>query len=276
MSSNKHGNFSNGNLSEGSIIGIAFVRKGNTGDLDKDLIRTKLGTYTNHSDDPNLDIVKDGNIYVFKANCNIGKDVELTVNYNEFDFGGRKDFVFPDAPNNRNAEVTFSLHSFRKHGQPKLPKPKELRGIAPIFSIDYIPKKCRCRVFVKDVDVWVKHRDYFSPPLKVDAEDLGKPLGYLANKYLDKKTAGKFVYEDAWGAIVLRQEAWVRVNNLVNRVITAKNGFSLSLIWDEIRSQQEKYHKFKPFELCCTDMERFWENVVMKLCCNEAERNPAR
>jgi len=107
------------------------------------------------------------------------------------------------------------IHYPRFYGQPKLKKPKELKGIKQTFSIDYILKKCKCGVFVIGDDVWVRHKDYFSSSLKLPREDIGKPLGALANKYCEKSKKEKFVYPDAWGDIVLKNEAWIRLKGLM-------------------------------------------------------------
>ena len=37
-------------------------------------------------------------------------------------------------------KTVFSLVSFRKHGDKKLAKPKELNGIKQLYSVTYIPK----------------------------------------------------------------------------------------------------------------------------------------
>lgn len=153
--------------------------------------------------------------------------------------------------------IKCNIHSFRKYGQPKLDKPKELKGIKQALSVDYIPNKCKCQVFVLGDDVWVKHGDYFSPSMKV--EEIGAPLDYLVNKYTDKTKGKKFVYGDAWGDIIERQEAWIRIDNLMSEINSGK--FELDIV-NEIRSQQEKYHGFDEYELCCSDMERFWEKLV--------------
>lgn len=49
-------------------------------------------------------------------------------------------------------------HTVSYYGEPKLSKPKELKGIKQSFSVDYIPKKCKCKVFVKYPDVWIQHK----------------------------------------------------------------------------------------------------------------------
>lgn len=157
-------------------------------------------------------------------------------------------------------KLEFNIYSFRKHGQSKLDKPKELKGIKQSLSIDYIPKKCRCQIFIKDDDVWVKHGDYFSPSMQV--EEIGAPLDYLVNKYTSRTKGKKFIYGDAWGSIVERQEAWICIYNMLSEI--RSGSFELDII-NEICRQQERYHGFKDLELCCTDMERFWGKVVVEL-----------
>ena len=154
------------------------------------------------------------------------------------------------------------LHYPRFYGEPKLRKPKELKNIKQVFAVDYIPKKCTCGVFIKGNDVWIKHRDYFSDTLKLPAEDVGRPLEYLANKYCDTTKKNKFIYPDAWGSIVLRNEAWILLQNLVLDIRAGV--FALDIVNDICR-QQETVCDFDEYELACTPMERFWEKVVHQL-----------
>lgn len=158
--------------------------------------------------------------------------------------------------------IRFILHSFRRFGEPKIKKPKELRGIKRIFSIDYIPKKCKCQVFIKNNDVWIKHRDYFSEGYTPTIEELGMPLNYFAEKFMDKNRPKKFIYDDAWGAVIFRNEAWLKIENLVHEIKSGK--FELDIV-NEIREQQERIHELNKYELCCSDMERFWEKVIREL-----------
>lgn len=168
---------------------------------------------------------------------------------------------------NKDNKLQFIEYLFRKYGQPKLSKPKELKGVKQAFSVDYIVKKCKCQVFIKDNDIWVKHGDYFSPSMKVRDEDMGMPLEVLCKKYLGKDKSNKFIYPDAWGDIVLKQEAWIKLENLVYRLQIGE--LELDLL-NQILRQQEKVCGFKDYDLCCTDMERFWENVIKetKKCIN--------
>ena len=87
------GTFAPRNIKKGTVVASAAVRKRrNTGIPDKDYIRNCVGVFTNHSDKPNMDIIKKGNRYSFVANKTIKKDDQLFVNYNKFDFEGKRDF----------------------------------------------------------------------------------------------------------------------------------------------------------------------------------------
>ena len=157
----------------------------------------------------------------------------------------------------------FYVKDFRRFGQPKLKKPKELYRINPAFSVAYNPK-CRCQVFIKGNDVWIKHRDYFSPSL-VSPEDrgLGLSLNQLCEKYLGKDRPKKFVYEDAWGDIIARNEAWIVLENLM---IDIKKVFVLDILQNILR-QIEKTHGMEEYEMDLhqMDMVRFYENVLLNL-----------
>ncbi len=115
---------------------------------------------------------------------------------------------------------------------------------------------------MKDDDVWVKHRDYFSPSFIPPVEDLGKPLDYILEKYFDSNMEKKFVYSDNWSDVVLRTEAWIVIENLI--AVIKDDVFKLDIL-KELLKQQEKVHGFKEYDLCCTDMERFWEKVIREV-----------
>lgn len=159
-------------------------------------------------------------------------------------------------------DLRLIVHSKRLYGEPKLPKPIELRGVKQAFSVDYIPKKARCGIFVNGDDIWIKHPDYFSASLHGTGDELGAPLGYLAEKYVGKGRKNKFVYGDAWGSVVLRNEAWLRIDNLLYWL--RKGRHLLDLLDDTIR-QLESAENFEPYSLVSTDMERFFENVLGEL-----------
>ena len=107
--------------------------------------------------------------------------------------------------------------------------------------------------------MWIKHRDYFSELQKSEPHELGMPLNYFAEKYMRKDRPKKFIYDDAWGSVILRNESWICLHNLIPEIESGK--FILDII-NDIREQQEKYHRFKKNELVCSNMERFWGCVV--------------
>ena len=151
-------------------------------------------------------------------------------------------------------------HIIRFYGEPKLKKPKELNGIKQEFSVDYIPKKCKCQVFIEGNNLWIKHRDYFSEPIKYDKNDFGAPLEVLAKKYCNKNKKAKFVYNDAWGDIVGRNEAWICLEDFM---IDVKQKHPLELL-PEILRQQEQACGFEEYELECSDMSRMYEKIIQK------------
>lgn len=166
--------------------------------------------------------------------------------------------VFYKAP----TSVKFEVARIRMYGQPKLRKSAELKNVKQTLAVDYITKKCRCPVYIAGSDVWVKHRDYFSDTLRLSADEIGAPLSVIANKYAAADRKSKFIYEDAWGSVVLRNEAWICLRGLL---IDIERKISPLRILDEILRQQERTHGFDEYELCCTDIERFWERVISEV-----------
>lgn len=112
-------------------------------------------------------------------------------------------------------QLEYAVYSRRVYGQPKLAKPSELKGVKPIGSATFIPKRCSPQVFVKDGDVWIKHTDFFSEMWRPPLDDIGKSQDYYLNKYFNQHRTKKFTYSDNWGAIVLRNEAWLCIKNMV-------------------------------------------------------------
>lgn len=97
----------------------------------------------------------------------------------------------------------------------KLNKPAELKGINQIGSVNF--SKTSNGVFVCKNDLFIRCNDYFSPIKKTAPEDVGTPLSYEANKYLNgKKIIDKFIYSDCWGAIILRRKAWLKFSGFIS------------------------------------------------------------
>ena len=133
------------------------------------------------------------------------------------------------------------LHSMRWYGEPKLTKPKELKGLKPAFNVDFIPKRASCQCFIVGDDIWVKHTDYFS-------ED---------TTGVDNQRKNKFIYNDSFGSVVFRNEAWMVVKDFqwYGKPWEVKS---------EILRLHEKLHNFEFLELEVGDWERFWDNFVNK------------
>ena len=107
----------------------------------------------------------------------------------------------------------LTIVSKRKYGEPKLSKPKEIKGLKA-NTIEFIPKKCKFQYFKNDSDLWILCRDFFSPIFKPPVEDNGMPLDIIMKKYFNtEKHSKNFVYPDTWGAVVLRSEAWLCFKN---------------------------------------------------------------
>lgn len=155
-------------------------------------------------------------------------------------------------------EPKYIVYSHRYYGEPKLTRPKELKGIKSIGKAEFIPKHSNPQIFIKDNDIWIKHTDYFSsmwiPP---KGEKTGMPLSYYANKYFNKNRSDKFVYPDCYGSIVLRNEAWIQLKNFMPLVEDKENIFVCNMIKEQ---SKDKYTQFGTQETI-NHWERFWENV---------------
>lgn len=96
-------------------------------------------------------------------------------------------------------QSTVIIHSRRRWGEPKLVKPQALKNNKKSFSVDWIPKRCRCSCFILENDVYVLHRDFGS-------------INVYGSAYKGKS---KFIYNDNFGCVVLRGEAWLVLKDLV-------------------------------------------------------------
>jgi len=105
--------------------------------------------------------------------------------------------------------------STRLYTQPPLKFPKELKGLKS-FSVSFIPKKCTCNIYIENDNLWIKHKDFFSKVFIPNKEDIGKPLSFILQKYFSKEKSEKFIYSDCWGSVVLRNEAWLKFENVIS------------------------------------------------------------
>lgn len=152
----------------------------------------------------------------------------------------------------------YIICSHRYYGEPKLSKPKELKGINPIGKATYISKHCEPQIFIKYNDVYIKHTDYFSyiwqPPI---GERIDMPLTYYLKKYFSKAKKNNFIYPDCWGSIVLRNEAWILLKDILPMIQTENNTLTAQNI---IQMQKNDKYSFIDTSNEC-EWIRFWENV---------------
>ena len=153
--------------------------------------------------------------------------------------------------------LCYNLVSMRDYRQPKLKRPAELKGVKRSFSVTF-GEKCRCQCFVHGDNLWILHRDYFSPEWRPPIDDIGKPTSYYLKKYFNVTRSEKFIYPDTWGTIVLRSEAWIRIDNLIPSLKYLKPTQISQRVWDMMR----KLHGWPASERN-NDWERFLESVVV-------------
>lgn len=195
----------------------------------------------------------------------------------EYQFMSNDSLVYPITFTYSNPAEVYELFftaplfcevvSYRFYGQPKLSKPAELKGIKQSFSADWILNKCKCQCVVKGGDLWIKHRDFFSPLHRPsDPSDNGTPLVYRAKKYfgIDLSNKEKFCYSDYWGEIILRNEAWIVFRNLGQVIRRDRQPPIQNMIKAFSNSDFCIKHSISQYDLSNGDWERFFENV----CCN--------
>ena len=161
--------------------------------------------------------------------------------------------------------MTYERISYRQYGQPKLSKPKELKGIKQNFSGEYIAKKCNCPCFCVGDDLYIQHKDFFSSAFESPDEDFGKPVAYLAKKYFDHKKSEKFIYPDGWGSIILRDEAWIVFKN-IRPVAERNNSNQLARIMVDMMIDNDIIAKrnLSGYSEFILQWERFYEDVAKK------------
>ena len=204
---------------------------------------------------------------------------DLYYDYCEYQFQNSKSVLIPvtytiGTPSNVVEQfftpmAEYVCYSKRYYGEPKLSKPKELSKIKQSFSTDFISKKCSCQCFIKDNDLWIKHRDYFSSSY-CRTEDIGTPLSYRVQKYCNKQKKEKFIYSDNWGNIVLRNEAWLCFKNIKPVILRNKNAHKVML--DLMIQNDENMSKNKNHYEMLMEWERFFE-IICKEYRNFIEEN---
>lgn len=146
------------------------------------------------------------------------------------------------------------IHSIRKHGEPKLKKPKELQGIKQSFSTEWIYKKCICPCYVLGDDIYIKHRDYNSKSLYgLTIEEKRRLTG--------RELKNKFIWNDNFGCVVLRGEAWIILKDVIkdinNKDVAKDMNYDVFVmkIFQSLAKQITG-------DIGCFEMERFFERVI--------------
>lgn len=127
--------------------------------------------------------------------------------------------------------------SERRPGEPKLKKPKELKGIKPFTSYKW-GGVTTCQAFINGDDLWINHHDWCS----------------VAHYGVDAKYRKKhFVYSDGFTAPVSKGDAWIRFGGILkypNRSAVIRDIVHECLELDESRF--------------CMDDERMFVDVYIK------------
>lgn len=221
--------------------------------------------------------------YYFMSNHNgkfdifVNKDIRDNMYYETLQFRqvtGRE-FIVPILRSMTTAQefcetfldepYRYERLSYRKYGQPKLSTPKELSKIKQVFSGEYIPKKCNCPCYIKGNDLFIKHKDFFSPEI-CNEEDIGTPLNYRLKKYGMATKNEKFCYADNWGAIVARCEAWIVFRNIIPTILredeSQASRLLLELFENNDKMAQIELKNYISFE---NQWLRFFEDITKKV-----------
>lgn len=163
-----------------------------------------------------------------------------------------------------DGDLSCEIPIYRFYGEPKLSKPKELKGVKQSFTTEWIYKKCTCPCFVKDNDLWIHHKDFFSQSHKpTDLIDYTMPLDYRLKKYFgqDNPTLKHFVYSDCWGDVVLRNEAWIVFRNF-KQVIDRDKHTIVSALKDVFLAS-DTMQKRSYVRTLSRDWDLFFERLIM-------------
>ena len=94
----------------------------------------------------------------------------------------------------------MKIIAHRVYGQPKIAKPKFCNNQNFLGSVEFA-KGCKCKVWAHDGMFYLLHRDWFSNFIPVD----------VAAKVLGRKHNHKFIYNDNFGSVGLRNEALLEI-----------------------------------------------------------------
>lgn len=154
-----------------------------------------------------------------------------------------------------HTDIRVDILSERRYGEPKLSKPVEIKGICQTFSIPYVyggqnNVKAFNLIFIKGDDIFIKIRDYNSQVFCPHPELLGAPLSVILERYFPGiSIRQKFIYNDCWGSVVLRGEAWMCFRHIVPLIKKTDLLISLNVLIN--LSRKFPYLDSKEWHFCC-------------------------
>lgn len=145
--------------------------------------------------------------------------------------------------------TTIEILSTRRYGEPKLKMPKELKGIKKAGSVPW-NSKCACPVYITPTHIYLKHRDWFSPYI---------PIHEAVQAGIIDPRKNRFIYNDNFGSVVLRCEAWLRMPlSLLSSDLGLIPALGLCLELERTLDMPES-------TLCNHDWQHMFEELI-KLC----------
>ena len=153
--------------------------------------------------------------------------------------------------------MQLEVLKIRYYGEEKLKNPPQIKGIKSI-GLCFIPKKCTFPCYFLDNEVYIKCRDWFSPSFRFNDYNLDTaPLSVQCKVLFWNKRGEKFIYPDGWGAIVLRNEAWLKLTG-TNELRLLSPYTRLCAIRDCFFDKLKEYCKN-------VDTDWYWHNFVENL-----------
>lgn len=155
-------------------------------------------------------------------------------------------------------DIRVDMLSERRYGEPKLSKPVEIKGIRQAFGISYVyggqnNVKASNLIYIKGDDIFIKIYDYNSQLFRPHPELSGAPLTVIVERYFPEKSVRqKFIYNDCWGSIVLRGEAWMCFRHIVPLIKKADLTVSLNVLIN--LSREFPYLDSREWHFCCENL----------------------
>ena len=174
--------------------------------------------------------------------------------------------------------------AYRVYGDPKLPKPKELKGMKPAWKCELMKKPVRIYE-MPDGSLVVYFGNLFSRPMAFpDPKDMALPTSAIVAKYPERFENGRknfkgFVYADAWCPIYERNEGYVVFEGLRERCADTFDCYTPRLsadIFDQFRKLSLDSKGFIDIanhdDDIAANYRRFIEDLVSRYYCESRQR----